>query len=515
LGLVVDGRPTLGYSSLEHFLGDLEALGVAQPLGDGLAQRYLALWPPASQGSFFYLDNRRKVRYSSYQTAAGKISASDRILGGTTQLFVHDAAGHCLHMHSGPADDHLTRTLGPFLHHFAAQVGRQHIRGIVADQEMRSVRLLLTLQAADFGFVTLGRTPTVHPEAAFEIEGLFVPYLGDPQTGQTTHWVAQAQTLLQDRVNGLSLVAQVTLLADCRAGMPGRLIPVLHNLTQADVGLAFPHRLYVGRWQGQERRFRDMRPCQNLDAHYGQKKMAVPNRHQARAQDKLGQQLQTQAKRVTTAQQKIQTYTQQLQTLEQQFQYKQAENQAQVARLRHEGQQALTRRTRESRIRQVEKLAAQLPLLQLRCQQKRRHLLAQQTHWQNQLAEAQQHQQQLSQALQQLHQPFFYDFDLEKDNLMTYLRMAGENAHRFVQEKYFTGTLFEKVDEVTMVRLIYNQPGYVQQRGSSVYVCLQGYRAPAVQAAVVQACQRVNQAQIELLSGHLLHMEVSSEILDW
>jgi hypothetical protein len=45
LGVAAGGRPTLGYSTLEHFLGDLEALRVAAPLGDALAKGYLKVWP--------------------------------------------------------------------------------------------------------------------------------------------------------------------------------------------------------------------------------------------------------------------------------------------------------------------------------------------------------------------------------------------------------------------------------------------------------------------------------------
>jgi len=40
LGLVAGGCTTLGYSTLEHFLGDLEVLRVAAPLGDALARCY-------------------------------------------------------------------------------------------------------------------------------------------------------------------------------------------------------------------------------------------------------------------------------------------------------------------------------------------------------------------------------------------------------------------------------------------------------------------------------------------
>ena len=245
LGLVAGARPTLGYSTLEHFLGDLEALRTAAPLGDALAQRYLEIWPPPAGGAFFYLDNHRKVRHSGYSTAAGKISATERMLGGTTQLFFHDSAGHGLHMHSGPADDHMTQTLLPFVQHLVTLLGRQRVRGIVADQEMRSVALFLALEAMDhLGFVTVGRTPTPEQEAAFEIEGLFVPYLRDPDSGELTHWVAHAHTLVQDRRQGLSFRAEVTLVVDCRAGMPGRLIPVLHNLREAEVPVEFPHQLY-------------------------------------------------------------------------------------------------------------------------------------------------------------------------------------------------------------------------------------------------------------------------------
>lgn len=50
----------------------------------------------------------------------------------------------------------------------------------------------------DLGIVTIGRTPTPEQEAAFEVEGLFVPYLRDPKSGELTHWIAHAHTLLQD-----------------------------------------------------------------------------------------------------------------------------------------------------------------------------------------------------------------------------------------------------------------------------------------------------------------------------
>jgi hypothetical protein len=106
-----------------------------------------------------------------------------------------------------------------------------------------------------------------------------------------------------------------------------------------------------------------------------------------------------------------------------------------------------------------------------------------------------------------------YDFDLEKDDLMTYLRMAGENAHRFVQERYFGGSEFEKVDEATMVRVVYNQPGWARNEGDRLQVLLQGYSDSEVQAAVEQACRRVNEAQITLPSGQRLHMTVAANIL--
>jgi len=70
LGLIAGGRATLGYSTLEHFLGDLEASRVAAPLGDALAQCYLEVWPIPAEGAFFYLDNRRKAKYGSTRRAS-------------------------------------------------------------------------------------------------------------------------------------------------------------------------------------------------------------------------------------------------------------------------------------------------------------------------------------------------------------------------------------------------------------------------------------------------------------
>ena len=515
LGLIADGRSTLSYSTLEHFLGDLEVLRVAAPLGDALAQRYLAVWPVPTEGAFFYLDNRRKVRYSGYPIAAGKISASDRVLGATTQLFLHDTAGHGLHMHSGPGDDHMTRTLLPFVQHFVALIGQERVRGIVADQEIRSVALFLALDAMDLGFVTIGRTPTPEQEAAFEVEGLFVPYLRDPKTRELTHWIAHAHTLLQDRKQGLSFQAEVTLVVDCRAGLPGRLIPILHNLREKDVPVEFPHTVYTGHWEGQERVFRDMRACQNLDANYGQKKVAMSNRPQERKREALCQKLQTQEKRIATAQRKVQEYTERIEALEQEAQQKQTENQAGVMALRQAGREATTPKQRERLLVRAERLAAKGQVQQVRRQERRRRLAVHRRIWQQKLTKRQGKHQKVSQALQELKDRPFYDFDLEKDNLMTYLRMAGENAHRFVQERYFADTLLEKVDEATMARVVYNQPGWVRRQGQYLHVLLQGYSDPKVQATVARACQRVNQAQVELPSGHQLRMEVAAKILDW
>ena len=516
LGLVAAGCPTLGYSTLEHFLGDLEALRVAAPLGDALAKQYLEIWPVSEGGGFFYLDNHRKVRYSGYPTAAGKISASDRILGGTTQLFLHDTAGHGLHMHSGPADDHMTRTALPLVQRFISLVGRDKVRGIVADQEIRSVALFQELEAMDhLGFVTSSRTPTAKQEADFEIEGFFVPYLRDPESGETTHWVAHAHTRLRDRRQGLSFPAEVTLVVDCRAGMPGRLIPIVHNLRGQDVPVELPHQLYVGHWQGQERVFRDMRPCQNLDAHYGQKKVAVANRRQIRKGEYLRRNLESLAKQVATAERKVQDYTDRIEALKQEAQRKKAENKEQVAALRKSGREAETDRQRQRLMIQAERLAAKGQVQQIRLQDRQRRQTTHQHHWQKKLEERQSKRKQVLQELQEMEDRPFYDFDLEKDELMTYLRMAGENAHRFGQERFFGGTLLEKVDEATMVRLVYNQPGWVRRQGQYLHVLLQGYDNADMQAAVAQACRRVNQAQIELVSGHRLRMEVAGEILNW
>jgi hypothetical protein len=364
-------------------------------------------------------------------------------------------------------------------------------------------------------FVTVGRTPTAKQEAAFEIEGLFVPHLRDPESGELTHWVAHAHTLLQDRKRGLSFQAEVTLVVDCRAGLPGRLIPILHNLREQDVPVELPHQLYVGHWEGQERVFRDMRPCQNLDAHYGQKKKAVPNRSQERKREMLRRKLQTWEKRVATAQRKVQQYTENIEALEKKAQQKMAENQSEVTNLRQRSRTATTPKQRERLLIRAERLTAKGQVQQVRFQERQRRLVAHQRTWQQEMAERQGQREKVVRALQGLEDRPLYDFDLEKDNLMTYLRMAGENAHRFVQERYFAGTLLEKVDEATMVRVAYNQPGWVRRQGQYLHVLLQGYGDPEVQAAVTQACQRVNQAQIKLVSGHRLRMEVAAEILDW
>jgi hypothetical protein len=218
---------------------------------------------------------------------------------------------------------------------------------------------------------------------------------------------------------------------------------------------------------------------------------------------------------VATAQRQAQAYAAQIQALEQEAQHKQAENRTEVATVRQASRAATTPKQRERLLIQAERAAAQGQVQQARWQNRRERLLAHQRTWQQKRAERDSQRDKVAQALQSLEERPFYDFDLEKDDLMTYLRMAGENAHRLVQERYFAGTPLEKVDEATMVRMVYNQPGWVQRQGQYLHVLLQGYGDPEMQVAVAQACQRVNQAQIQLISGHRLRMEVAAEILDW
>jgi len=258
-----------------------------------------------------------------------------------------------------------------------------------------------------------------------------------------------------------------------------------------------------------------MRPCQKLDAHYGQKKVAVANRRQIRKGEALRRNLKSLGKQVTMAKRKVQEYTKRIEALEQEAQQKKTENKEQVADLRQSSREAATPKQRERLLVQTERLAAKGQVQQIRLRDRRRRQATHQRDWQKKLAERQSKWEKVVQEHREMEDSLFYDFDLEKDNLMTYSRMVGENAHRFVQQRYFGGSLLEKVDEATMVRIVYNQTGWVRRQGQYLHVLLQGYDNPDIQAAVAQACQRVNQAQIELTSGHRLRMEVAPKSLDW
>jgi len=180
------------------------------------------------------------------------------------------------------------------------------------------------------------------------------------------------------------------------------------------------------------------------------KKVAASNRPQKRKQEALRRKLQTREKQVATAQRKVREYTERIEALEQEAQQKQAENQAEVAALRRASRAATTPKQREPLGVRAERLAAKDQVQQVRFQERRHRLIAHRRTWQQKLEARQGKREKVAQTLQELEDRPFYDFDLEKDDLMTYLRMAGENAHCFAQEQYFAGTLLEKVDEATM-----------------------------------------------------------------
>ncbi|MBU0492154.1 MAG: hypothetical protein KKB13_09930, partial [Chloroflexi bacterium] len=264
----------------------------------------------------------------------------------------------------------------------------------------------------------------------------------------------------------------------------------------------------------QERVFRDMRAGQNLDANYGHKKVRAANRTQARRRATLEQHQQTWAQRVATAQRQVHEATTRLATQAHKAQQRHDQHMHQIAAWQQERSHAATPTQRARLAVRITRRDAQDQIQQVRWQERQRRWVAQRDAWQQQLTERQQRLAQIRQALQDLDDRPRYDLDLEKDDLMTYLQIAGENAHRFVQEHYFAGTRFASVDEATMIRVIYNQPGWVRREGRYLRVLLQGYRDAEVQAAVVQACQRVNQARIQLPGGRRLHLEVSPKVLN-
>jgi uncharacterized sporulation protein YeaH/YhbH (DUF444 family) len=159
-----------------------------------------------------------------------------------------------------------------------------------------------------------------------------------------------------------------------------------------------------------------MRPCQNLDAHYGQKKVVAPNRPQARQREALGRKLQALGKQVATAQRKGQEYTAALEALAQKAHQQPVETQGEVATWRQAGRESTNPKQRERFLVWAERLAAQGQIQQVRLRERQRRLVAEQRSWQQKLAERQSERQEIIRILQDTEDRPFYDFDLEKDD---------------------------------------------------------------------------------------------------
>ncbi len=506
---IIVGR-SCGYSSLEHFLGELATTQMGQRWQAALARRYVSLWyDDAADGDRkrFYTDGYMKPLRSRCSLPCGHISRDGRRLPATKYLFIHGHRGHPLFASPRPGDAHLGQELMGLWDAFAAAVGPRRIEALIVDREAVSAELFARLDEEGRCFITSLRSNQYEADD-FTLRGEWQDWRRDAPAEPLISQVAEASIELKAARSDLVFTARVALIKDLRQG--GRLIPLVTNLkVEQEAQVTHIADLYRGHWNHQERSFREMTEGVNLRANHGYGKVRVTNRVVQRREERISAQMAAKNRQLQTAEKCLAELTARREAA-------QSRHEARLATLASQEAHWSTQLAEETRPTFREKLIARLGRVEAeRREREAKHqarlqaIRYKEKPWQERHRQLSKERDKLQQKLQALDpEKPLYEIIYGKDTVMTTAKILLTNAHLYAREHYFspeyTTAYYGTLDE-----LFYQRSGWVIEKPGRIEVTLKGYRAPTIQAQAEAACQRVNARNIAMPDGRMLCMSVS------
>lgn len=489
---------TYKYLTVEHFLGRLTRLAVGHPLAAALAQSYTATWYPGQAALVIYVDWHIKPHWTKHPAHSGAVTMWGRVMPGTKQLLVNGPGGHVIGGWNKAIDSHLSGVLVDLEAHLSALLHRP-IAYTVCDSEGGGLPLGQQYVAAQQPYLSyLPRQG--YPLTEFEVLDQWQSVSNDPQRE-----VVQARWRDPDKAE--AEVRDLVLMRRLGQTDPTRIYTghLASTLTIAEVPST-----YRQRWANQERVIRELVNGANLNANFGYRYQAVPNRtvqrHWAEAQERV----EVIERRLAHHRQAIGNLQQQLVTFRQTYQQQQQQAHHDLDALQNEwlNRQAAAQPYRRCQQR-LARAYGQLDRLNTRYQQRRQKLLAQLR--QHRVAQVQlqtelSHRQQARDALDT--DSLCRERQLEKDQIMLNLQLLLGNLHHWCREHYFAPQ-WQQLELETATELIYRKSGWVQWDTDTIEVVLEAYRYPQHQQAMEETCRRFNAANLQWRDGRLLRIWVA------
>lgn len=103
-----------------------------------------------------------------------------------------------------------------------------------------------------------------------------------------------------------------------------------------------------------------------------------------------------------------------------------------------------------------------------------------------------------------------YEIRTEKDHLMSNFKMLFINLSSYAQRQYFPKSVHNLTME-SMMKIFYQQDGYIKERKRRIDVTLHSYDEPGLQEAAEYACMKVNNNNLRTPEGQRIRMWVEGE----
>lgn len=265
-------------ATLDKHARELKLAGASGPVRAAMAsfwhEREGTPEDETTGAALVYCDAATKPIWTHAFAKCAKVSSTNRVMPGTSTLFLHSGAGTPLLYQEYSGTVSVPQRMPELLSAYEAIAGEGTVRRVVVlDRESHAVWLFKELDARDWTYIVPLRSNVVGPNARFEsedgsaFEATWAPY-GDHGDEVCDGWL-----WLNDARKGESAVR--SRVVGRRRHRTGKVSWYATNAVVKEFGASDVVRLYFDRWPLQEHVFRAGSGRVGLDVHHGYGKRKI------------------------------------------------------------------------------------------------------------------------------------------------------------------------------------------------------------------------------------------------
>ncbi|MBW8036384.1 MAG: helix-turn-helix domain-containing protein [Planctomycetes bacterium] len=483
LGLVTGSSAPYKYHTMDNFLRELPLLDIDQSLSKALARLYVETFYinfRTKDARTFYIDCFRKVVWTKKNIPKGMHATRNQILKCVDIYFIHDSQGRPLLPLTRPGDSHLTDALFPLIDALEEAIGEKVVDFAIFDREGLAVAVFKEFQNRKRHYITILRENQYRSIDDFEIAKgrRWKTYKKDIATGRALEQVLDCNKTLVDSKTKQTYKTRSILVRDAGSESFAVIVTNISRKTEPDATKIVDK--YKDRWDRQENSFKQMKPSLYLDTNHGTNAIEQShNRVIERRVENLEKGIQAQEKKMESTENKIRKTVQILKQLGE--------------RIETGGGNRENTERHERKIIRREKLKTAL------------------SQYSDALGGYRSKSQLLANKLESIDQTkVLYEIDSRKDNIMTNLETALNNADIFVKERYLPED-YSRSDFRTIRDILYRQQGTCVETKEEVKVILDYYdQEPEHQRLAAWAVEKINAAQLRTGGGKRLVLRVAT-----